>query len=41
MVVSHDVEFDEKVVWNWEAQEDKTYDFLPYLEEEEDQETAI
>ena len=42
VVVSHDVEFDEEAVWNWEAQEEKMYDFLPYLEEEEeDQETAI
>jgi len=29
VVVSRDVEFDEEVMWNWEAQEEKTYDFLP------------
>jgi len=42
VVVSRDVEFDEEVMCNWEAQEKKTCDFLPYLEEEEeDQETTI
>jgi len=40
-VVSRNVEFDEEATWNWDAQEEKNYDFLPYLKEEEkDQETT-
>ena len=35
VVVSRDVEFDEKASWNWEALEEKTYDFLQYFGDEE------
>lgn len=38
-MVSRDVEFDEEASWNWEAPEAKTYDFLPYFGDEEEQET--
>ncbi|KAH0639492.1 hypothetical protein KY285_036078 [Solanum tuberosum] len=38
-VVSRDVEFDEEASWNWEAPEERTYDFLPYFGDEEEQET--
>ncbi|KAH0781853.1 hypothetical protein KY290_001451 [Solanum tuberosum] len=39
VVVSRDVEFDEEVSWNWEAPEERTYDFLPYFGDEEEHET--
>lgn len=35
VVVSRDVEFNEAATWNWEAQEERTYDFLPFGYEEE------
>ena len=35
VMVSRDVEFDEKASWNWEALEEKTYDFLQYFGDEE------
>ncbi|XP_070036123.1 uncharacterized protein [Nicotiana tomentosiformis] len=39
IVVSRDVEFDEELAWNWEAQEETSYDFLPYFGDEEEPET--
>ncbi|KAL4301681.1 hypothetical protein GQ457_10G015230 [Hibiscus cannabinus] len=36
IVISRDVEFDEQASWNWEAQEEKSYDFFPYFVEEQD-----
>ena len=39
VVVSLDVDFDEEASWNGEAMEEKTYDFLPYIGDEEEQET--
>ncbi|KAH0636480.1 hypothetical protein KY289_036395 [Solanum tuberosum] len=39
VVVSRDVEFDEEASWNWEALEERTYGFLPYFGDEEEQET--
>jgi len=42
VVVSCDLEFDEETTWNWDAQEEKPYNFLPYLGEEgKDQEISI
>ncbi|XP_070035165.1 uncharacterized protein [Nicotiana tomentosiformis] len=40
MVVSCDVEFDEELAWNWEAQEETLYDFLPYFGDKEELETV-
>ncbi|XP_070039175.1 uncharacterized protein [Nicotiana tomentosiformis] len=40
MVVSRDVEFDEELAWNWEAQDETLYDFLPYFGDEEEPETV-
>ncbi|KAL4369109.1 hypothetical protein GQ457_05G014540 [Hibiscus cannabinus] len=34
--ISRDVEFDEQASWNWEAQEEQSYDFFPYFVEEQD-----
>ena len=39
VVVSRDVEFDEEASRNWEASEEKTYNFLPHFEDEEEQKT--
>nr|XP_016502279.1 PREDICTED: ABC transporter B family member 10-like [Nicotiana tabacum] len=39
MVVSRDVEFDEELAWNWEAQEEISYDFVLYFGDEEEPET--
>ncbi|KAL0401556.1 UNVERIFIED_CONTAM: Retrovirus-related Pol polyprotein from transposon TNT 1-94 [Sesamum latifolium] len=36
VVVSHDVEFDQEGMWNWKIEEEKTYHFLPYFGEEQD-----
>ncbi|KAL4339806.1 hypothetical protein GQ457_08G010530 [Hibiscus cannabinus] len=36
IVISRDVEFDEQASWNWEAQEEQSYDFFPYFVEEQD-----
>lgn len=36
--MNRDVEFDEITTWNWEAQEERTYDFLSYFGDEEEQE---
>ncbi|KAL4378928.1 hypothetical protein GQ457_02G031910 [Hibiscus cannabinus] len=36
IVISRDVEFDEQASWNWEAQEEQTYDFFTYFVEEQD-----
>ncbi|KAL4319319.1 hypothetical protein GQ457_18G013050 [Hibiscus cannabinus] len=36
IVISHDVEFDEQASWNWEAQEEQSYDFFSYFVEEQD-----
>ena len=33
-MVSRDVEFDEKAMWNWEAQEEEVYFFFPYFDQE-------
>ena len=33
-MVSRDVEFDEEAIWDWETNEESTYDFLPYFEED-------
>ena len=35
VVVDRDVDFDEEASWNWEAREEKTYDFLSYFGDEE------
>lgn len=40
MVVSRDVEFNEELAWNWDAQEETSYDFLPYFGDEEEPETV-
>nr|XP_009762152.1 PREDICTED: uncharacterized protein LOC104214207 [Nicotiana sylvestris] len=40
VVVSRDVEFDEELAWEWEAQEETSYDFLPYFGDEEEPETV-
>lgn len=37
MFISRDVDFDEEATWNWHVEEDN-YDFLPFLEEEDDNE---
>ena len=34
IMVSRDVEFDEEAIWDWETNEESTYDFLPYFEED-------
>ena len=34
IMVSQDVEFDEEAIWDWETNEESTYDFLPYFEED-------
>jgi hypothetical protein len=34
VVVSRDVEFEEEASWDWSIQEESSYDFLPYIEEE-------
>ena len=39
VVVSSEVEFGEEASWNWETPEEKTYNFLPYFEDEEEEET--
>ncbi|XP_075087512.1 uncharacterized protein LOC142169541 [Nicotiana tabacum] len=39
VVVNHNVEFDEELAWNWEAQEEPLYDFLPYFGDEEESKT--
>lgn len=39
-MVSIDIEFDEQVAWNWEAQEEKVNNIFPYFREE-DQETIM
>ncbi|KAL4318065.1 hypothetical protein GQ457_18G013000 [Hibiscus cannabinus] len=36
IVISRDVEFDEQASWNWEAQEEQSYDFFSYFVEEQD-----
>ncbi|KAK8540598.1 hypothetical protein V6N13_027117 [Hibiscus sabdariffa] len=36
IVISRDVEFDEQASWNWEAQEEQSYDLFPYFVEEQD-----
>ncbi|KAL4273099.1 hypothetical protein GQ457_13G010880 [Hibiscus cannabinus] len=36
IVISRDVEFDEQASWNWEAQEEQSYDYFPYFVEEQD-----
>ncbi|KAL4280657.1 hypothetical protein GQ457_03G000810 [Hibiscus cannabinus] len=36
IVISRDVEFDEQASWNWEAQEEQSYDFFLYFVEEQD-----
>ncbi|GMJ16253.1 hypothetical protein HRI_005294500 [Hibiscus trionum] len=36
IIISRDVEFDEQASWNWEAQEEQSYDFFPYFVEEQD-----
>lgn len=38
VVVSRDVEFEEEASWDWSIQEESSYDFLPYIEEEENEE---
>lgn len=35
IVVTRDVEFDEKAAWNWEKQEENVYAFFPYFEVED------
>ncbi|XP_070012611.1 uncharacterized protein [Nicotiana sylvestris] len=40
VVVSRDVEFDEELAWDWEAQEETSYDFLLYFGDEEEPETV-
>ena len=37
--MSRDGEFDEETSWNLKDPEEKRYDFLPYFEDEEEQET--
>ena len=39
VVVSRDIEFYEEASWNWEATEERTYDFLPFFGDEEEHET--
>ncbi|GMI88485.1 hypothetical protein HRI_002517800 [Hibiscus trionum] len=36
IIISRDVEFDKQASWNWEAQEEQSYDFFPYFVEEQD-----
>ncbi|GAA0173738.1 transmembrane signal receptor [Lithospermum erythrorhizon] len=31
-VISRDVEFDEEAIWDWNAEEEESYGFLPYFE---------
>ena len=35
LVVSRDVEFDENVSWDWSTNDEGSYDFFPYFEDEE------
>ncbi|KAJ4812770.1 polyprotein [Rhynchospora pubera] len=41
MVVSRDVEFEEDVSWDWSIQEEESYGFLPYYEENENEEQEV
>lgn len=39
VIMSRDVEFDEEETWNWNTKEDEGYEFLPIINDEEDETT--
>ncbi|KAJ7959769.1 Retrovirus-related Pol polyprotein from transposon TNT 1-94 [Quillaja saponaria] len=41
IIVSRDVEFNEDETWDWDVQEEESYDFFPYFEEEQDIEAPL
>ncbi|KAJ7958815.1 Retrovirus-related Pol polyprotein from transposon TNT 1-94 [Quillaja saponaria] len=41
IIVSRDVDFNEDETWDWDVQEEESYNFFPYFEEEKDIEAPL